>query len=218
MERQARAHTESGLPEEQRAVVSEAAAQPADGVERLLHFIQRLGNGDDVEPGNDVGIAVVRIVGGTQERFFEQPHERVAGFDGRKFPAGPRGVKGFQKTAVPRFEVQQRSRFRQAQERLQLFGGLLRMIRGGQSGGRFFVQGRGVSGQCPEPCLYAGQNGLMETCFLAVVHEGGGPGAGSGQGPAGRREANGVYRRVRHVFSFVDVPWRTRGPQQRFSV
>lgn len=70
MERQARAHTESGLPEEQRAVVSEAAAQPADGVERLLHFIQRLGNGDDVEPGNDVGIAVVRIVGGTQERFF----------------------------------------------------------------------------------------------------------------------------------------------------
>ena len=127
-------------------------------------------------------------------------------------------MKGFQKTAVPRFEVQQRSRFRQAQERLQLFGGLLRMIRGGQSGGRFFVQGRGVSGQCPEPCLYAGQNGLMETCFLAVVHEGGGPGAGSGQGPAGGREANGVYRRVRHVFSFVDVPWRTRGPRQRFSV
>ena len=175
MERQARAHTESGLPEEQRAVVSEAAAQPADGVERLLHFIQRLGNGDDVEPGNDVGIAVVRIVGGTQERFFEQPHERVAGFDGRKFPAGPRGVKGFQKTAVPRFEVQQRSRFRQAQERLQLFGGLLRMIRGGQSGGRFFVQGRGVSGQCPEPCFMPDRMDSWRLVFLRLFTKAAGP-------------------------------------------
>ena len=58
-----------GLPEEQRAVVREAAAQPADGVEGLHHFIQRFGDGDDVESGSDVGIVVVRVVRGTQEAF-----------------------------------------------------------------------------------------------------------------------------------------------------
>ena len=59
-ERQACAYKRGGLPEEQRAVVREAAAQPADGVEGLHHFIQGFGDGDDVESGSDVGIVVVR--------------------------------------------------------------------------------------------------------------------------------------------------------------